>query len=107
MVNKLDKNKYKVLNDIMIRDEYGTHQIYHIVITSSCIFVIEMKNYYGFITGKEYDDKWCQHFGRRKYYFINPIHQNYGHIKSLSNVLNLDSSKFIFIICCVPSVGVH
>lgn len=98
-LRKLPKDKYVVLNDIMIKDEKGTHQIDHLVISKFGIFVIEMKNYYGLIKGKEYDNKWCQYLGKNKSYFINPIHQNFGHIKSLSNLLKLDDKYFISIIC--------
>lgn len=96
---KLPKDKYVVLNDIMIKDEKGTHQIDHLVLSKYGIFVIEMKNYYGLIKGKEFDNKWCQYLGKNKSYFINPIHQNYGHIKSLANLLSLDDKYFISVIC--------
>lgn len=98
-LRKLPKDKNVVLNDIMIKDEKGTHQIDHLVISKFGIFVIEMKNYYGLIKGKEFDNKWCQYLGKNKSYFINPIHQNFGHIKSLSNLLKLDDKYFISIIC--------
>ena len=98
-LSKLPRDKYVVLNDILIKDEKGTHQIDHIVISNFGIFVIEMKNYYGLIKGKEFDNRWCQYLGKTKNYFVNPIHQNYGHIKSLSNLLNLDDQYFISIIC--------
>ncbi|MCX4249316.1 MAG: NERD domain-containing protein [Bacilli bacterium] len=98
-LGKLPKDKYIVLNDIMIKDERGTHQIDHLIVSSFGIFVIEMKNYYGLIKGKEYDNKWCQYLGKTKNYFLNPIHQNYGHIKSLSNLLKLDDKYFISIVC--------
>lgn len=98
-LGKLPRDKYIVLNDIMIKSNRGTHQIDHIVLSKFGIFVIEMKNYYGLITGNEYGDKWTQHLGKNKYYFNNPIHQNYGHIKALEEVLQLEESKFISIIC--------
>lgn len=98
-LGKLPKNKYIVFNDIMIKDEKGTHQIDHLVLSKFGIFVIEMKNYYGLIKGKEFDNKWCQYLGKNKSYFINPIHQNYGHIKSLSNLVKLDDKYFISVIC--------
>lgn len=98
-LGKLSKDKYIILNDIMIQDEKGTHQIDHLVLSEFGIFVIEMKNYYGLIIGKEFDSKWCQYLGKNKKYFINPIHQNYGHIKSLSNLLKIDEKHFISIIC--------
>ena len=98
-LNKLPKDKYVVFNDIFIKSSKGTHQIDHIVISKFGIFVVEMKNYDGLITGDEYKDKWTQHLGRNKYYFNNPIHQNYGHIKALQEVLNLEESNFVSIVC--------
>lgn len=98
-LNKLPKDKYIVFNDIFIKSTKGTHQIDHIVISKFGIFVVEMKNYDGLITGDEYKDKWTQHFGIKKYYFNNPIHQNYGHIKALQELLNLEESNFVSIVC--------
>ena len=98
-LNKLPKDKYIVFNDIFIKSSKGTHQIDHIVISKFGIFVVEMKNYDGLITGDEYKDKWMQHLGRKKYYFNNPIYQNYGHIKALQEVLNLEESNFVSIVC--------
>ncbi len=98
-LSKLPKDEYIVLNDIMIKDDHGTHQIDHLVLSKFGIFVIEMKNYYGLIKGKEFDNKWCQYLGKNKSYFINPIHQNYGHIKALSNLLKIDDKNFISIVC--------
>ena len=95
-LKKLPKDNYIVLNDIMICDDKGTHQIDHLVLSKFGIFVIEMKNYYGLM---KYDNKWCQYLGKTRNYFVNPIHQNYGHIKSLSNLLKLDEKCFISIIC--------
>lgn len=98
-LNKLPKDKYMILNNVMFKIKTNTHQIDHIVISKFGIFVIEMKNYYGLITGNKYKDKWVQHLGKKKYYFNNPIHQNYGHIKALEEVLHLDKDKFISVIC--------
>lgn len=98
-LSKLSKDEYIVLNDIMIESNSKTYQIDHIVLSKYGIFVIEMKNYYGLITGSEYKDKWCQHLGKNKSYFLNPLHQNYGHVKALSDVLNIDVNNFISIIC--------
>ena len=98
-LNKLPKDSYIILNDIMIKSSTGTHQIDHIVISKFGIFVIETKNYYGLIIGDEYKSKWIQYIGKNKYYFNNPIHQNYGHIKGLAETLHLDENNFISIIC--------
>lgn len=98
-LEKLHQDKYHVLNDIMIESSKGTHQIDHIVISKFGIFVIEMKNYYGTIIGDEYKDKWIQYLGKNKYYFNNPTHQNYGHVKALEEMLGLEANKFIPIVC--------
>lgn len=98
-LRKLPKDRYIVLNNIMLKDANGTHQIDYLVLSEFGIFVIEMKNYYGLIKGKEFDNKWYQYLGKTKNSFINPIHQNYGHIKSISNLLKLDDKYFISIIC--------
>ncbi|MDD2391538.1 MAG: NERD domain-containing protein [Bacilli bacterium] len=96
---RLPKDKYLLLSNIMIKDENGTHQIDHLVISQYGIFVIEVKNYNGLIVGNEYKDKWIQYLGKKKYYMNNPIHQNYGHIKALANLLNMSDDLFISVIC--------
>lgn len=98
-LNKLPKKEYIVLNDIMIMSNNITYQIDHVVISKFGIFVIEMKNYFGFIYGDSYKKKWIQKIGKTKRYFYNPIHQNYGHIKALEEKLNLNEKHFISIIC--------
>lgn len=95
----LPKKEYIVLNDIMLEDENGTHQIDHIVISQYGIFVIETKNYDGMIVGDEYKSSWIQYLGKNKSFFKNPIHQNYGHVKVLEKILNLGNDVFIPIVC--------
>ena len=98
-LKKLPMDKYIVLNDIMVKQNNSTHQIDHLIISQFGIFVIEMKNYYGLILGEEHKDKWIQYLGKKKSYFLNPIHQNYGHVKALEKLLNLDNKYFIPIVC--------
>lgn len=100
-LKKLPKDKYLVLNDIMIPNNNSTSQIDHIVVSKYGIFVIETKQYNGYIVGNEYDKMWKQN---NKFYINNPIHQNYGHIKALENLLKLDENTFIQIIC-IPSTA--
>ena len=100
-LKKLPKDKYLVINDLMIKMDDLTHQIDHVVISSYGIFVIETKQYNGYIFGNEYDKKWKQN---NKYYINNPIHQNYGHVKALEGILNISEDKFIPIVC-IPSTA--
>lgn len=82
-LSKLPEQQYRVLNDIMLRTEYGTTQIDHIVISIYGIFVIETKNYKGWITGSEYGEYWTKNMYGKKYTFRNPLKQNYAHVKAL------------------------
>ena len=100
-LSKLDKQIYYVINNVTIQDNNSTHQIDHIVISQYGIFVIETKQYNGYIYGNEYDKQWIQN---RKYHINNPIHQNYGHVKCLENALNLPENNFIPIVC-IPSTA--
>jgi putative lipoic acid-binding regulatory protein len=87
-LSRLDPGKYKVINNIMLKIDGRTSQIDHVVVSNYGIFVIETKNYNGWILGNEYDDYWTQVIYKRKEKLFNPIKQNYGHIQALKNVLS-------------------
>lgn len=53
-LGKLPQEHYRVFNDIMLQTKRGTTQIDHIVVSIYGIFVIETKNYKGWITGSEF-----------------------------------------------------
>lgn len=94
----LPDDKYILLNDVMLPTNRGTTQIDHVLISIYGIFVIETKNYKGWIYGSEYSDKWTQNIYGNKKQFINPLKQNYGHICALKELLNLSEDKFISIV---------
>ena len=101
-LSKLPKDTYKIINDVLIKTSTGTHQIDHIVVSKYGIFVIETKQYNGYITGSKWDKHWIRHAGKRKLYYENPIRQNYGHVKSLQELLNIEENKLINLVC-IPS----
>jgi hypothetical protein len=86
-LKRLPVLNYKVLNNVMIKAKKGTSQIDHIVISPFGIFVIETKNYKGWIHGNEDSEYWTQTIYRSKSKFRNPIKQNWGHIYALKNLL--------------------
>lgn len=94
----LNKDEYKVINDVMLNTEHGTSQIDHVVLSLYGIFVIETKNYKGWITGSEFSEQWTKNMYGTKYKFRNPILQNYGHIKALEKHLGLQKDDFIPIV---------
>lgn len=96
---KLPQEQYRILNDIMLKTKHGTiSQIDHIVVSIYGIFVIETKNYKGWITGSEFGEQWTKNMYGKKYSFCNPLKQNYGHMKVLEEKLHLSEEKFIPIV---------
>ena len=80
---------YIVLNDILIKSSNGyTSQIDELVLSEYGIFVIETKNYKGWIFGNEKSENWTQVIYKEKHTFRNPIKQNWSHIYTLKNVLS-------------------
>lgn len=91
--------QYYVINDIIIPGRRGTTQIDHVVVSPYGIFVIETKNYSGWVFGSEKSKTWKETFkttGAKHFY--NPVKQNWGHVYALSEYLNLDRSL------CIPIV---
>ena len=80
--------EYILLNDCTLPDEQsGTTQIDHILLSPYGIFIIETKNYKGWIFGSERQKLWTQKIFKKSYKFQNPLHQNYKHQKVLEQVL--------------------
>lgn len=93
---KIDK---LFIHNAYIPIEYNkTTEIDIIMITHKGIYVIENKNYTGWIYGDEYDKNWCETYPKEKHYFYNPIKQNKNHIKYLNNILNTEPTDYISLI---------
>lgn len=91
----LDQSEYIQLHNLLLRDTDGsTTQIDHVILTPYGIFVIETKNYKGWIFGSENDAKWTQKLHGKSHTFQNPLRQNYRHIKVLSKLLAIEEGKF-------------
>ncbi|MCM3592065.1 NERD domain-containing protein [Brevibacillus borstelensis] len=89
LLKKLDPNEYYLVNDLLIPGTKGkTTQIDHVVISAYGIFVIETKNYKGWITGTENSQYWTQTIYKKKARLFNPIWQNKGHVEALKALLS-------------------
>ncbi|OEH84139.1 NERD nuclease [Desulfuribacillus stibiiarsenatis] len=104
ILSRLDSEKYKIINDIMIEVNGKTSQIDHVIVSNYGIFVIETKNYKGWILGEERSEYWTQVIYKRKERLYNPIRQNYGHIQALKGILEA-YSNVVFIPIVVFSVN--
>ena len=98
VASKLDwlPKEYITLNDILLPTNYGTTQIDHIVVSPYGIFVIETKNYKGWIFGHENSEEWKQSLlGKKRFWgwtseqhkLRNPIRQNAAHVRAVKAIL--------------------
>ena len=80
-------NKQYLIDDIIIKNGEATTQIDHIFINQNGVYVIETKNYNGYIIGKDFDRNWVQIINKKiKNTFYNPVKQNYTHCRMLDQV---------------------
>lgn len=98
-LSKLPSAEYRVLNDLVLNDSHGLHQIDHVVVSPYGIYVVETKNYTGSVIGDAKYANWLLYVGGQKRKFHSPLRQNYGHIKCLQELLGLDESMFVSIVC--------
>ena len=96
--------EYQILDDIYLPLPDGsTTQIDHIVISQYGIFVVETKNYSGWIFANEKSAQWTQTIYRAKNTFQNPIRQNYRHICALSSTLQISRNYFTSVVAFTGS----
>jgi hypothetical protein len=102
----LQLKEYYLLNNITyeVNNTVGSSQIDHILISPYGIFIIETKHYSGNIIGGSKQFKWASIYryknGFKKiYYFLNPLRQNYTHVKVVDDLIkNIKSEEFHSII---------
>jgi restriction system protein len=95
---KLDKNQYHLIKNATLPTEDGTTQIDHIIVSEYGIFVVETKNLKGWIFGDEKQKFWTQKIYKHTNKFQNPLRQNYKHIKTIQDALNIESDKIFSVI---------
>ncbi len=95
-LDRLDPKIYRQFHDLYLPrpDGQGTTHLDHVVVSPFGIFVIETKNYKGWIFGSEKQPKWTQQIYRTKNRFQNPLHQNHLHVKALMTLLGLPENAF-------------
>jgi len=95
------ENCFSIRDLLLIRDGKST-QIDNILFTYRKVYIIESKNYTGWIYGSEMGKSWTQtinFYGKvTKSSFYNPLTQNYGHIKFFSKFFDLPITSFVNIV---------
>jgi hypothetical protein len=79
---------YHLMNHVTIGMGDGTTEIDHVLVSRFGVFVIETKDFSGWIFGNATDKTWTQVRFRRKSKFQNPILQNYRHVCAVRGLLD-------------------
>jgi hypothetical protein len=79
---------YHLLNHVTLGLEDGTTQIDHVLVSRFGIFVIETKDYKGWIFAGPRDRYWTQVLYRAKFRFQNPLRQNHRHVRAIQELLD-------------------
>ncbi len=97
----LDPKEYRPIHNVTLKTPDGTTQIDHIFVSRFGVFVVETKNYSGWIFGEEHQPMWTQKLFKKTNKFQNPIRQNYKHVKALEALLNLPPEQIHSVIVFV------
>lgn len=74
---------------LLTNDNDELTEIDHLIVSPVGVFVIESKNYSGYIFGSQHQAKWTQTLTGRKTQFMNPLRQNYKHCLAVSRLLGV------------------
>jgi len=95
----LDQNQHYhkiIANCYLPTNNNHSSEIDLIFITTTGIYVLEAKDYHGYIYGNEQYPTWTQVFYKtKKYPFYNPIWQNKKHVSVLNEILTKNEIKHI------------
>lgn len=86
---------FHLLNHITLKIKDGTTQIDHILVSRFGVFVIETKDYKGWIFANAKHATWTQLLYRVKFKFQNPIFQNMRHVRAVEELLEFLPSEAI------------
>jgi hypothetical protein len=79
---------YHLMNHVTLQLKDGTTQVDHILVSRFGVFVIESKDYKGWIFANATQANWTQVLFKVKFKFQNPILQNLRHIRAAQDLLD-------------------
>lgn len=97
----LPRAHYHLRRNVTLPTDDGSTQIDHVVVSRYGVFVIETKNYRGWIFGKPLDKMWTQKFPRRSTAFQNPLRQNFKHVRTLATLAAIEENALFSLIVFV------
>lgn len=94
----LPENEYVVIDDVYLPIEGGTTQIDHLVVSKYGVFVVETKNYSGWIFADGKSKVWTQVSFKKKHTLQNPIRQNYLHVCTIADLLGVPKEILVGVV---------
>jgi hypothetical protein len=79
---------YHLMNHVTLQLKDGTTQVDHILVSRFGVFVIETKDYKGWIFANAKHANWTQVLFKVKFKFQNPILQNFRHVCAVQDLLD-------------------
>jgi len=95
---KLDRKTYSIFENLYVPAGESATQIDLLVLSVYGIFVVEIKNYSGWIFGDEKSKNWTQVVYSKKNQLQNPLRQNYKHVKALAEYLDIETDKMFSVV---------
>jgi hypothetical protein len=99
----LSHTDYFIFNNLIIpSDRSVSTQIDHVIVSRYGIFVIETKEYNGWIYAHKNRAQWTTTYNRgSKFIMESPLWQNYGHVQALKKVMPFIENNFFNIVVFV------
>ncbi|ODN30336.1 nuclease-related domain-containing protein [Fervidobacterium thailandense] len=95
LVDKYSKGMAFIVPNVYVqKGNSETSEVDIVLVAPSGIVVVESKNYAGSVYGKIDEKFWTQVLPGKKSRFLNPLIQNEGHVKALSEFLKLPKESF-------------
>lgn len=99
----------RIVTNVYLPTENGTTELDVVFISEMGIYVLESKNYSGWIYGNINHKFWTSVIYKSKHKFYNPIWQNKTHIKALKSVIDEEDIKSIIVFserCTLKEISV-
>lgn len=101
---RLDANAYRHLHDVTFVSGDATVHIDHIVVSPFGVFVVQIADMRGEVSGKAFDPDWTLTRRDETVKFSNPLRPNYNRKLALNELLRLGEDRFFSIIAFTDDV---
>lgn len=95
------RKEYHLVRSLTLSSDRGPRYIGYVLVSRYGLFVLEIKNMKGKISGKEADAEWTQCVQKKSLEFENPLVSNALHRRALIDLVEIDAKKVFPLIICM------